>query len=275
MTVNEIEEYLSQKNTQLDDCVGEEIDNFRLKAIEIQDESNANYFWCLSQIFRIQKMFLSAVSFLKNQHFENAWNSLEQIDIKIGYLENNFDITRDNDRYHIAFIGKIVLEYQKLFPYEYFFSRESIIKSEICSICGEPISLRHPCCHKVGKLYMGELCLRKITDIEFKAISIVSDSFDKYAFVKLPDQEYNYGMLRMLMAEIRSPYDDFYVETVKVRKPNYQRIGRNDRCPCGSGKKYKKCHEGTKDELMDHYIVHMKNHLRKGTGLAGIFNTWK
>ncbi|MBY0398800.1 SEC-C domain-containing protein, partial [Myxococcota bacterium] len=28
------------------------------------------------------------------------------------------------------------------------------------------------------------------------------------------------------------------------RKPA-QRVGRNDPCPCGSGKKYKKCHEGT------------------------------
>lgn len=275
MTINEIEKYLSQKNTQLDDCVEEEIENYRLKAIEIRDESNANYFWCLSQIFKIQKMFLSSISFLKNQKFENAWNSLEQIDIAIGYLENNFDVAQGNDKYHMAFIGKIVLEYQKLFPYQYFFSRESIIKSEICTICGKPISLRYPCGHKVGKLYMGELCLRKVTDIEFKAISIVSDPFDKYAFVRLPDREYNYGMLCMLMAEIRSPYDDFCVEIIKVRKPNYQGIGRNDSCPCGSGKKYKKCHEGTEDELMDHYIVRMKNQSRKGREVAGVFNTLK
>ena len=29
------------------------------------------------------------------------------------------------------------------------------------------------------------------------------------------------------------------VETVKRDKP---KVGRNDPCPCGSGKKYKKCH---------------------------------
>ena len=27
------------------------------------------------------------------------------------------------------------------------------------------------------------------------------------------------------------------------------KIGRNDPCPCGSGKKFKKCHEGREDEL--------------------------
>jgi preprotein translocase subunit SecA len=32
---------------------------------------------------------------------------------------------------------------------------------------------------------------------------------------------------------------DFSVETVKSAGP---KVGRNDPCPCGSGKKYKKCH---------------------------------
>jgi len=34
------------------------------------------------------------------------------------------------------------------------------------------------------------------------------------------------------------PYDDAYVETIVRDSP---KIGRNDPCPCGSGKKYKKC----------------------------------
>jgi hypothetical protein len=28
-----------------------------------------------------------------------------------------------------------------------------------------------------------------------------------------------------------------------------KKIGRNDHCPCGSGKKFKKCHMGREDEL--------------------------
>ncbi|HQN10044.1 MAG TPA: SEC-C metal-binding domain-containing protein, partial [Thermoanaerobaculia bacterium] len=32
---------------------------------------------------------------------------------------------------------------------------------------------------------------------------------------------------------------DFRVDTVKSAGP---KVGRNDPCPCGSGKKYKKCH---------------------------------
>ena len=42
---------------------------------------------------------------------------------------------------------------------------------------------------------MGEICLRKVTDIEFRALSIVTDPFDKFTYIQLPDQEYNYRML--------------------------------------------------------------------------------
>jgi preprotein translocase subunit SecA len=34
-----------------------------------------------------------------------------------------------------------------------------------------------------------------------------------------------------------------------VRKPSAAKIGRNDMCPCGSGKKFKHCHEGREGEL--------------------------
>ena len=33
--------------------------------------------------------------------------------------------------------------------------------------------------------------------------------------------------------------DDAVVKTVRREEP---KVGRNDPCPCGSGKKYKKCH---------------------------------
>lgn len=170
----------------------------------------------------------------------------------------------------------MIKQYQKLFPYCHFFSRECVIKEEECSICGKRISLRHPCGHRAGKLYMGELCLRKVIDMEFKALCIVTDPFDKYTYVQLPDQEYDYGMLEALMVEIDSPYDKFSIETIKVKKPEYKGIGRNDPCPCGSGEKYKRCHLGTKGELMDHHKVQLsKPILRSKPGFIGTFGTWK
>lgn len=275
MIDKEIEKYLSAKNTNLDSRIGEKIELLRQDAICRKDEEKANYYWCLKQIYRIQNGFLSAINALKNGNYENAWNIFDNVDIGLSNLENNYYLSQDNDKFHLVFIGQIIKEYQKLFPYCHFLSRECVIKAEECSICGKPISLRHPCGHKVGKLYMGELCLRKVTDMEFKAVCIVTDPFDKYTYLQIEGKEYNYGMLETLMPEINSPYDEFHIETVKIKKPNYKNVGRNDLCPCGSGKKYKKCHLGTKDELMDHHIVHMQKEIKSFNKTIKTFGTWK
>lgn len=275
MTIQEIENYLSEKHTLLDDGIGEVIEELRQNAISQQHEEQANYSWCLKQIYYIQKGYISAINSLKNKEYEDAWCTFDRVDIGLSNLENNFDAAQGNDRYHLLFIARMIKEYQKLFPYCHFLSRECIIKAEECTICGKPISLRKPCGHKVGKLYMGELCLRKVTDIELKALCVVTDPFDKYTFLQIPDHEYNYGMLAELMLEIDNPYDEFSVVTVKVIRPEFKRIGRNELCPCGSGRKYKKCHQGTTAELMDHHIVHMSKPIVRANKYVGIFNTWK
>ncbi|NTW01751.1 MAG: hypothetical protein HGA19_10710, partial [Oscillochloris sp.] len=42
-------------------------------------------------------------------------------------------------------------------------------------------------------------------------------------------------------------------EEIQQAKPNRKQVampGRNDLCPCGSGKKFKSCHLGREDEIM-------------------------
>lgn len=276
MNLNSIEKYLRQKNVTLDNQYCDEIIRLKDEAIQLADESSANYLWCLEQVFKIQREYTQAISNLKNGKFEDAWNLFDHADIKLGYLEINFDIGQTKDPYHLMFIGKMIKEYQKLFPYRHFFSREAVIKGEKCSICNQKISLRHPCGHKPGYLYMGKLCLREITDYEFKAISIVTDPFDKYAILKLEGQEYDYGMLEALMPEIENPYTDFTIETVMVKKDEFKNVGRNTSCPCGSGKKYKYCHLGTVDELREHKRIYLdKQSLVSKQTYFDNFSTWK
>lgn len=275
MTIEEIERYLSLKNTCLNHDVYEEIEKLRLSAIDSLNEEKANYYWCLKQIYTIQNEFVSSIHNMKNKKYEEAWLALDRADIDLGILAENFDVRKDNDKYHLVFIGEIIKEYQKLFPYRYFLSRENIIKAEKCSICGKPSSLRKSCGHKVGKLYMGELCIRIVTDMEFVGASVVTDPFDKYGFIKIDGQEYNYGMIDEFIAQIKNPYDKFTIKTFKVKNPMYKNIGRNELCPCGSGKKYKKCHRDTQDELMDHNIVCFSSANSRKTEFIGNFNTWK
>ena len=61
MTVTEIENYLSKKKILFDESVNEKIEQYRINAIDQEDEKNANYFWCLREIFNIQKGFVSAI----------------------------------------------------------------------------------------------------------------------------------------------------------------------------------------------------------------------
>lgn len=35
-----------------------------------------------------------------------------------------------------------------------------------------------------------------------------------------------------------------YLKSLGYTFPQFSKVGRNDTCPCGSGKKYKKCHGG-------------------------------
>ena len=120
MTTKEIENYLSKKNDHLDSDIGEQIENFRLQAIAGQSELQANYFWCLGQIYKIQKGFVSAIQALKDKKYEDAWLTFDHIDIALSNLESNFDIEQDNDRYHLVFIGRMIKDVV-LFETAFFF----------------------------------------------------------------------------------------------------------------------------------------------------------
>ena len=106
---------------------------------------------------------------------------------------------------------------------------------------------------------MGELCLHEVTDMEFKALALVADPFDEYAYIKIEGSEYDYGVLDKLMPAVANPYDSFQIKTKKIKQPQYRDIGRNDKCHCGSSKKHKRCHMGSQLELMDLFIISLDN----------------
>ena len=121
---------------------------------------------------------------------------------------------------------------------------------------------------------MGDLCLREVTDMEIKAFALVTDPFDKYTILHPEGKEYNYGMLQYLLEIIHDPFENFHVEIKREKKDEYKNAKRNDPCPCGSGKKYKKCHWGSSDELFDHYIVCVDKKSPKHDTDIKMFNTW-
>lgn len=253
MLLNEIKEYLQSTHLELDQKVLTELELEKERAICNQDEPLANEAWCLIETYNIQKKYLDMFCDLKHGDYENAWQIMDDIDITIGYLRVNFG--DGINQYSLPLINNMIKNYEVVYPNYIFMSRESVIKEEKCSICGKVASLRGGCKHIPGKLYMGELCLREVTDLEIIGMALVKHPLDKYAIMKVEGQEYNYGILDELMKKIESPFIPWHVDQVERKKPEYLHIGRNDRCPCGSGKKYKKCCINTAREHETHYKI--------------------
>jgi preprotein translocase subunit SecA len=53
------------------------------------------------------------------------------------------------------------------------------------------------------------------------------------------DEVGQFAMAERQRAAAQAPQGEVKVKQIRLDKP---KVGRNDPCPCGSGKKYKKCH---------------------------------
>lgn len=251
MDLDQIKQYLSQHNKlEYDASINAHIKELKAEAVVRNNEFLANELWCLETISEIKRLYISAFNSIKEGKHFDAWHSYDRIDIKLGSLRKNFDYSRN--LYDLEFIEEYTRKFQKLFPYQFFTSRETVIKKESCSICGRINTIRNRCEHEVGKIYMGKMCCRVVEDVEFLAFSIVTNPFDKYTVLFPDGKEYNYEVLDILFKGLDTPFDRWALEIEKRIKPEFVGAKRNAPCPCGSGKKYKKCCFGTNSELMDH-----------------------
>lgn len=249
---------LNSKDLNYSDRIYEELNDKLKKYIDSKDETNANYCWILIAAYEMREKFHNVYYEIKNMKYESAWTNLWEIQDIIGCIEDNYAVKENEFMLH--FIKNIIPEYQKLFPYRFFLSRESVIREEKCNICGRLIKLRSKCDHIPGKLYMGELCKRKIQRFDLKAFAIVRESVDKYTYLKPDDKEYNYQLLDELFSQLTGEFDRFRVDISKVVAPEYRKLGRNENCLCGSGKKYKRCCLETEKEKIDHYQITYLDH---------------
>lgn len=257
MRIKDIEIYLAKLNDRVNPEIGEKIKERKKQEASLGDEYKANYLWCLYQIFLVQKNYTDAFWNMKSKKYEDAWLQLDRADIELSFLDDHYEKYFNEPvglRFHLLYILNSIKRFQMLFPYKLFMSRESVIKEEKCSICGEKIRLRGGCKHKLGQLYNGEQCCYKVTDIQLLGMALVTDPFDKYTYLKIEGKDYNYQVIDFLMENLQAPYELWNVEKTRGKNPSYKNIGRNDVCPCGSGKKYKKCCMGTANEMMDHFV---------------------
>ncbi len=208
-------EYTTESNLSLFNQILE----LKKQSVLNKNEIDANYYWLLEHIYNVKSLYHKSFELIKENEFEKAWNDLDRCDITIGELLENADESWLTE-FGIIFIKEQIHEFQKLFPYFLFISREAIIKREICSICGQEIKLRGRCEHKIGKLYMGDICSAIVIDAKVLSFSIVTNPFDKCCILKCPDVEYNYSILKEAITKISNPYRRISVIKDYVFKEN-------------------------------------------------------
>jgi|Wag4MinimDraft_11_1082651.scaffolds.fasta_scaffold02337_2 hypothetical protein len=227
--------------------VKESLKDIKRKKVKNNNQEKAKEIWILEQILKIQNLYIEAYKKMKEKDFYGAWCYLEKIEIALNSLKPHFTI---DNIYKLKFIEEQTEKFQSIYPYKLFISPEIIKKKEICNICGKEISIRNPCGHEVGKIYNGELCIRIVKEAVALGVSFVESPVQKYSVPFLTDEEtgekidhYDYSLLEYLIKRLNSPFSNWDVHWTKKRHPhsNFKDVGRNDECPCGSGKKYKKC----------------------------------
>lgn len=234
-------------------------------AVDKSNQDFAKQLWIYETILKIQEDFIRSFKLMKEELFYEAWCSLEQTELGIGFLARHYDIS--NDEYKICTIDRLTTGFQSIFPYKIFMSPELLEIEKICSVCKSPISIRKPCEHIVGDIYDGKMCCRIVTKSKLLGMAMVFDPVQKYSVGFTVDKDgekidqYNYSVPKYLIDRLETPFDEWSADKTKKRHPhsNFKYLGRNDLCPCGSKIKYKKCCLNEEGVLRPHVEFYFPN----------------
>lgn len=254
--VKQIKEYLAdiasrKPGSRHDDELARLMASSKTGAVENHNEPLAKQLWCYQTVHRCQNTYITAFYDMKARHFYRAWCALETVEGTVNSLERHFDLGGGgSDKYKLMLIRKNTEQFQRLYPYSAFFSIGASIHEQVCSICEQVVSLRTPCGHQVGEIYSGEMCARVITRADLREVALVDRPTHKYTVVftggkgigKAQDH-YNYAHIHYVVDYLSHPFEEWQLEVGKKKRltSDFSYVGRNDDCPCNSGKKFKKC----------------------------------
>lgn len=217
------------------------------KYAALHQELLANKCWVYQKILYVHKIYNQAFFLLKSKKYNAGWNLLGRVEIEIGFLKKHIHLVDKN--YRINFIEANIIKLQALFPYHIFASSEFISKEEVCGICRMNVSVRNPCGHLPGELYMGIMCNREVTISEMLGLALVENPVNKYSVMfnesKDPiirDNE-QFGNLNYILNFLKGPYEPWDMEVTARLFPHtdYPGLQPEDSCPCHEGKLYKDC----------------------------------
>ncbi|WP_167612443.1 hypothetical protein [Maribellus sediminis] len=271
MQNNVVSKLASLGDISLDlDSLLTEITSLKHNYVAKNDDSKSKEYWIYEEIVKIHKNYLEAFKLIQNKEYYKGWCKLENIEISIQFLKPHFPF-KDN-LYRLSQIERNVKNLQAIFPYRMFTSIEMIKKEVKCNICDKIITPRNPCPHKVGEIYLGEMCLRVVTKSDILGIAFVENPVNKYTvpFIKESDDgetidHYDYTVINYLFETIKHPFERWDLVTRRKYAPheNYKDIKPEDYCPCNSTKKYSECCLKKDGVEYIHYEFLLERHVNK------------
>ena len=235
------------------------LSDLKAEAVGSGEHMTAKAVWCLETIGRIQGHFVTVFLKLMAGEFQDAWNLLERCEIEIGFLDRHF--TEAGNEFGVEHTRIHTKQLQDLYPLSFAISPALLHKEVQCSICNSKLTLRNGCEHIHGEIYDGEMCGRVVTDAELLHIALVTNPVQKFSYIfPQNNDDRPFRPIRELVIAIGSPWRrwSYYKEERRRFHPDFKGIGRNDRCPCKSGAKYKRCCLG-KETVFPHFVISLGN----------------
>lgn len=213
-----------------------------------------NDLWVLERYIDFLSKYGHTWESILDHRFSESWN----------LLQDSLDLLRLIKKFSnidIHFFEDQLIELERTYPYNVFFSIGATVELFECSICGEDIDSQK-CEHIRGQLYRGVMAHAIArTIVQLDHISMVSNPEDKRCVVSYEDSGEQFSLVRYLSSLINKKtcrISDFHrLQFSKQLRPNpdFRKLPRNERCFCGSGKKFKYCCIAKKHLEGDHVDI--------------------
>ena len=234
--------YESRSENILPTAYWKVLSRLKKEYVSKDDQSAAKAAWCMETIGQIQDSFVSAFAPIRERDFKTAWDCFAKCEGSIHSLDRHFN--EEYGEFGIEHVRIHTRQFQELFPLKWGISPGILINEKRCSVCNSKLTVRFGCEHQNGEIYDGELCNDVVTEFELLHVALV-DKPAQRGTVIWPEIEGNPGFIPLISVVdgLTSPWVRWSCdkEERRIHHPAFKSVGRNDRCPCGSNLKYKRC----------------------------------
>lgn len=225
------------------------------EAVYANDQLTAKAIWCLETIGRIQNHFESSICCIGAGEFRSAWDDLDRCLTEASFLDRHFNEVEGE--FGIEHVWTHAKQFQELYPFKWGISPGYLRTDIRCSICNKRRTLRNRCQHKIGEIYNGEMCGKKIQGLKLLHISLVEYPAQKVSVI-FPNgnDDYRFELVKYVVKGLNHPWArwSYMREERRTRHLLFANADGKSPCPCGSSLIYEDCCLN-KETVMPHFHI--------------------